>query len=349
MNNHYKYVLATQCFTYNQAPYIRKTLHGFSIQKTHFPVVYCIVDDASTDGEPEVLKNWVAEHLISDDGHLSWEHEPYGEIAVGVLASQPLATVVVLLLAENHYSKGEGKKRLDYISAWCDSAKYIAFCEGDDYWIDADKIRKQTDIMENNPNVQLVYSSFKTINENGEGIYRPMYEAFKVRSISGEVLYRLLRSNFIMTLTVCMRNYLLNRDLYLNCPVRMDWSTFLAAAMYGDICYIPEEMGCYRKVGSSMVNAHRDIVDQRGVIIRDYYSSQFLIGNYKKVSFRQKCKIYSAIAANTINDRRWRILFDGFRRPCFLVVFLVIFFEHAVKKCFKICSKAINKRSFRYA
>ena len=49
------YMVATLCFTYNQAPYIENTLNGFSIQETSFPVVYIIVDDASTDGEQEVI------------------------------------------------------------------------------------------------------------------------------------------------------------------------------------------------------------------------------------------------------------------------------------------------------
>lgn len=51
MEQDYKYKVVTLCMTYNQASYIEETLHGFTMQETSFPMVFCIVDDASTDGE----------------------------------------------------------------------------------------------------------------------------------------------------------------------------------------------------------------------------------------------------------------------------------------------------------
>ena len=54
------------CNTYNQSEYISQTLEGFCIQKTNFPYVCIILDDASTDGEKEVIKNYMKEHFCSD-------------------------------------------------------------------------------------------------------------------------------------------------------------------------------------------------------------------------------------------------------------------------------------------
>ena len=52
----YKYMVCTRCFTFNHAPYIVDAMNGFVMQETTFPVITIIVDDASTDGEPEVIR-----------------------------------------------------------------------------------------------------------------------------------------------------------------------------------------------------------------------------------------------------------------------------------------------------
>ena len=61
MEKQYTYTVATICWTYNHAKYIGDTLKGFSNQQNNFPVVYIIIDDASTDGEQEVLLKWASE------------------------------------------------------------------------------------------------------------------------------------------------------------------------------------------------------------------------------------------------------------------------------------------------
>ena len=57
MEQNYKYMVVTKCMTYNQSKFICDTLKGFEMQATTFPVVYCIVDDASTDGEQGLLQS----------------------------------------------------------------------------------------------------------------------------------------------------------------------------------------------------------------------------------------------------------------------------------------------------
>ena len=48
-----------RCFTYNQCKYIEDALNGFAMQKTNFPFVCLVMDDASTDGEQDVIKAWM--------------------------------------------------------------------------------------------------------------------------------------------------------------------------------------------------------------------------------------------------------------------------------------------------
>lgn len=110
------------CLAYNHAAYIRECLDGFLMQRTDFPVEIIVHDDASTDGTQDILREYQARY--PDRFHL-------------------------ILQTENQYSKGVNVA-IQYIFPQV-RGKYIAFCEGDDYWTDPDKLQKQVDFLEAHP------------------------------------------------------------------------------------------------------------------------------------------------------------------------------------------------------
>ena len=63
----YDWMVYVSCMTFNHAPYIVDAMNGFTMQNTDFPFVCAIVDDASTDGEQEVIKNYLNEHFDLED------------------------------------------------------------------------------------------------------------------------------------------------------------------------------------------------------------------------------------------------------------------------------------------
>ena len=203
MEKDYKYMVCTRCMTYNHAPYIEDALQGFAMQETTFPVVFTIIDDASTDGEPDVLRKWVDENLDFEEGTGAWKDMPYGQITVANLKGKPLSTFVILLLNENHYGR---KSKIPYIAEWNENAKYIAICEGDDYWTDDHTLQKQADALDANPQATLVYTNFQTIDGEGNPISRPFIKDFPGRPHSGDNLPTLLRhGNYILVLTSMYR------------------------------------------------------------------------------------------------------------------------------------------------
>ena len=116
-------LLVSVCsITYNHAPYIRQCLDGFLMQQCNFAFEVLIHDDASTDGTQEIIKEY---------------QEKYPEI------------IKPIFQTENQYSKGERgfNARFNYTRA---KGKYIALCEGDDYWTDPLKLQKQVDFLEVN-------------------------------------------------------------------------------------------------------------------------------------------------------------------------------------------------------
>ena len=121
------------CITYNQASYIRDALEGFVNQKTDFAYEVLIHDDASNDGTADIIREYA---------------DRYPDL------------IFPILQTENQYSKG-----LTNVSGTFNfpraRRKYIAMCEGDDYWTDDRKLQKQVDYLEANPGCSLCFHSAK--------------------------------------------------------------------------------------------------------------------------------------------------------------------------------------------
>lgn len=118
-----KPLVSVLCMTYNQVGYIRKAIDSFLSQKTSFPIEILIHDDASTDGTTDILKEYEAAH---QNIHVFYEEEnQYQNLAAG-----------------DHF-----KVSLEPFA----QGKYIAQCEGDDFWIDPSKLQTQFDFMETHP------------------------------------------------------------------------------------------------------------------------------------------------------------------------------------------------------
>lgn len=153
--NYPKFKVCVRCFTFNQAKYITDALNGFTMQQTDFPFVCCIVDDASTDGEQQVIMEYVQEHFDMSDASVSYRKETdYADITYAQHKANKNCYFAVLLLKENHYS--QRKDKMPYLSEWRDNTEYEALCEGDDYWIDAKKLQMQVDFLEENKEYGLV-------------------------------------------------------------------------------------------------------------------------------------------------------------------------------------------------
>ena len=162
----YKYMVVTRCFTFNHASYIVDAMNGFTMQETTFPVAYLIVDDASTDGEPVVIRQYLAEHF--EKSYRTEETDDYYLICANHKANHN-CTFIVFLLKYNHHSIKKSKS--PYLSEWQDNAKYIAFCEGDDYWIESKKLQKQVLFLDDNPFYVMSHTGIKYYYEYEDCFY----------------------------------------------------------------------------------------------------------------------------------------------------------------------------------
>ena len=123
-------IVSICCATYNHASFIRKALDGFLMQEPPAGVSkdeswyeILIHDDASTDGTTEIIKEYAAKYPNK---------------------------IFPLYETENQYSKGHVAD-IDMYNYKRAKGRYIAYCEGDDYWTDVHKLQKQVDFMESHP------------------------------------------------------------------------------------------------------------------------------------------------------------------------------------------------------
>ena len=153
---HTNHQVTIHCLTYNHAPYIEDAMNGFCLQETSFPFLAIICDDASTDGEQDVIRKYLQEHFntSSDKDYQSWETEE-AKIVFAQHKTNSNCSFLVIFLKTNYYSQKKDKSHL--WKEWEESAKYIALCEGDDYWIDPQKLQKQVDFLENNPEYSMCW------------------------------------------------------------------------------------------------------------------------------------------------------------------------------------------------
>lgn len=200
MNTYPDFLVRIDCMTYNHAPYIEDAMNGFCMQQTTFPFVATIIDDASTDGEPEVIRSYLDAHFdLSEKGVArQWETDDAYFIYAQHRENKNCYFAVVLL-KYNFYSINKSKAPL--IKEWTNT-KYVAFCEGDDYWIEQKKLKSQIDYMESHTECGMVYSQIK------------QYVQVKKQYIDGwckeSNFDDMLVFNAVCTLTVCMRTSLYN-------------------------------------------------------------------------------------------------------------------------------------------
>ena len=290
--------VAVWCNTYNQASYIKDTMDGFCMQQTNFPFVCLIMDDASTDGEPEVIKQYLNDHF---DIEWSKETDDY-HLTLARHKENTNCYFAVYLLKYNHYSIK--KKRLKYYREVATEIDYVAQCEGDDYWTDKHKLQKQADALDANPQATLVYTNFRTIDGEGNPIIRPFYKDLPGRSHSGDNLPTLLRyGNYIMVLTTMYRYKVFLSESLANSPVSMDFATTLSAALMGDFIWLPEQTGCYRILENGIIQSGRRKGAHWVQDIYRYYAGLVMNGRCKPLSLVQRINLKTLILMRALSRK----------------------------------------------
>jgi glycosyltransferase involved in cell wall biosynthesis len=233
LNNVNQNPLVSVCVqTYKHVNYIKQCLDGILFQKTNFEFEILLGEDDSNDGTRELCEDYAKRY---PDKIRLFLHHRENNIKIG---GQP--TGRFNFLYNLHSSKG----------------KYIALCEGDDYWTDPLKLQKQVDFLEENPGYVVTSHNARVINTTGETLkQRKLPKLISNTSYSQQALKKGMH---LLTLTMVYRNVnfisyfeedfqnILNADTYL-----ISCLGFYGKGMYlddiQDACYRVHDGGVWSK------------------------------------------------------------------------------------------------------
>ncbi len=204
------------CATYNHEPYIRQCLDGFVMQKTDFAFEVLINDDASTDNTADIIREY---------------EEKYPDIIKPIYQPENRYSQGVPISATFNWSRAKGK--------------YIAQCEGDDYWTDPLKLQKQVDFLEANEDYSLCCHNVK--------IWKEVEQKW-----SNNYAYRLIPETTTIV-DLANGNYLYTASMMFRCDERVfsdfssikrielgDYFLRILNAKYGKIKRLNDTMAVYR-------------------------------------------------------------------------------------------------------
>ncbi|MBC8986502.1 glycosyltransferase [Pedobacter sp. N36a] len=260
--NDQEVMVSVSCLTYNHEQYIAQAIEGFLMQKTKFKFEVLVGEDCSTDGTREIVEFY---------------QKNYPEI-------------IKMVTSEKNVGLKDNFNRIVKQA----KGKYMAMCEGDDFWTDPYKLQKQIDFLEHNPDYIICCHYSKIIDQDGETLY------VHPSPVSLEFGYEdILQGNKDETFTATLIyrtsldvTHMGNQDWYLKCHAPDKFLKLYATAVTGKKIYVmPEVMSCYRKhVGGVWSMVDPQVI--RGRMLSDF---NVIIKNFKyPTSLKWKLlKVYS--------------------------------------------------------
>ena len=203
------------CNAYNHEKHIGQALQGFVMQKTNFVFEVLVHDDASTDNTAKIIKEY---------------EEKYPDL------------IKPIYQTENQYSKGLGI--VGNLQRGRVRGKYIAMCEGDDYWTDPLKLQKQYDALEAHPEVDICAHCCAMRNAKTNKLLQYLSPTDKRTILTVEQVIEgdggYVSTNSLMYRSIINENIPEFRNF-----CNIDYSLQIHGALRGGMLYIPDCMGVY--------------------------------------------------------------------------------------------------------
>lgn len=295
-------LVSIQCTVYNHEPYLRQCLDGFVMQQTNFRFEVIIHDDASTDGSADIIREYAAK---------------YPDIFRPIFQT------------ENQYSQG-----IDIYSTYLFPralGRYIALCEGDDYWTDPLKLQKQVDFLEANPEYSMCFGNIEIEDPKCE--YRKQLSVDYIQCNSTlcklderQAFYAILTNKCrIQTLTVVFRRGIIDKIAPNEVSFLMgDTPMWLDLSQLGKIKYFNDVFGVYRILGNSAshnVNHRaRFVLSMYEMRVYYCYKYNFEIPNIVKHKYNVACADYM----NSVDGAECQLLYSFFSINWFYDNFIMI-------------------------
>ena len=222
-------LVSVKMLTYNHAPYIRQAVEGVLSQKTEFPFELVIGEDCSTDGTRDIVFEYARKH----------------------------PGLVRLVTSAQNVGAKINSERISHAGA----GKYIAYCEGDDYWHHPGKLARQVEFLESHPDYGMTHTNYDVYEITSQRLHRAVIKDPGNLVDADAYADILRRRRRILTLTVCGRASLINqaRDQHPECtddrwPMG-DTQLWFELARMAPVKFFPESMATYQVLPESASNS----------------------------------------------------------------------------------------------
>jgi len=273
-------MVSVSMITYKHSLYIAQAIEGVLMQQTNFEFVLVLVDDCSPDTTPELIDEIIHNH-------------PKG-----------------YRIKYYRHEKNIGMMSNFLFSIQKCTNKYIAFCEGDDYWTDPLKLQKQVDFLEANPHLVACHHWQKIAVNKGdsfEEIEAPKkgHGYFPFETSVKSIFENKMR---VKARTVMYRNIFEPSEIMLHFPKAAfgDVPLSFVLGKYGKFGFIDEEMAVYRQTNSGISTAGLEALGRKKFQVQHFknwiqiwdYADKFYGFKYHKEATETVLKFYKTIADN---------------------------------------------------
>ena len=304
-------VVSINTLTYNHEKYIAQCIEGVLSQKTNFAFELLIHDDASTDKTADIIREYEKKYPL---------------------------IVKPIYQTENQWSKGiKNSVTYQYPRA---KGKYIALCEGDDYWIDENKLQMQVDFLENNPEYGMCYTKAKQYNQS--------MQKFIKKSIGADFdgFEDLLKNgNRIPTLTTVYRKDLLEKYQKEIQPNNKGWlmgdyPMWLYFSHESKIKYFDKETAVYRVLEESashstdinkMIKFEESVYD-----IKRYFKNKYNLNFKLKINYEIVINVFFKKLLNNYNKKDAKAFRKICRNKICTIKYLILYISSLTKFSCKI-------------
>ena len=328
MNNIF-FKVRVECMTFNQAPYIEDSMNGFTMQQTDFPFVCTIIDDASTDGEQDVIHKYLQDNFDLENKSVVRNEETDDYVlCFAQHKSNKNCFFAVLYLKYNHYSIKKSKR--PYIENWSNT-KYIAFCEGDDYWISVAKLQKQVDFLDEQPHYSAVAGNTRKISIDGRDL-----GFFSTKSSRDLIdMGELVRSRQFHTASIAYRQSVYQQSPAATSPFGWDMWLWCCLISQGPIRYEDEVICVYRCGTGVTASTSRMkwilLQEEWENILFNTFSPDFI--TYNDAFFPLLADVFSVMNNKNVNKEdkeQLRDLFKKYITPSLLIEMMPMMLRHYV-------------------
>ena len=267
------------CITYNHEPYIRDCLEGFLMQKTDFAYEILIHDDASTDKTADIIREY---------------EKKYPDIIRAVYQTENQYSKTHNFIPNFQFDKARGK--------------YIAICEGDDFWVSPDKLQIQFDFMEANPDYSMCFhQAYVYFHGVDSECCKNIFSCIENKDYSAEEIVCEWK---VSTGTVFLRKEYFIPFIPYDCKDFLygDIMFFLTAASHGKVRGMSGNMSVYRRL-------------QTGIVLSQRYDNRLILAHLKHYLAIER--IFH-IRQEVIDELIFRIVILSFKNKCFNILLFIM-------------------------